>query len=127
MNEIYTAIFSKLNTDLVEPVLGHVPENYDAFPFVKLHPLELNENDTDTETGFSATFNVNCYSRYRGAKEVSELQQSVYNSLHRVALGDTVSYGISTIQQSYSNIVLDSDGLTRIGLQRFTIIFEPLP
>ena len=127
MNEIYTAIFNKLNTDLTQPVLGHVPENYDTFPYVKLHPLELNENDTDTETGFVATVQVSTYSRYRGSKEAGEIQQAIYNLLHRVTMADTASYGFSTIQQSYSNILLDSDGLTRIGVQRFTVIFEPLP
>jgi len=127
MNEIYAAIYSKLDADLTQPILDHAPENYDTFPYVKLHPLELDENDTDTETGFNATVQVSVYSRYRGSKEAADIQQSIYNSLHRVTLADTASYGISTIQQNYANILTDSDGLTRVGVQRFTVIFEPLP
>lgn len=127
MNEIYTSIFSRLSGNLSEPVFGHVPENQETFPYVKVKPLELNENDTDTENGFIATVQINTFSRYRGPKEIVDLQQSIYNLLHRVSLNDTISYSISTIHQDFSNIVTDQDGLTRIGLQRFTIIFEPLP
>jgi hypothetical protein len=127
MNEIYSAIYNKLDTDLTTPVFGHVPENEDGFPFVVVKPLESNNNDTDLETGFSSVVQIESYSRYRGSKEVSDLATSVYNSLHRVALPDTISYGISTIQQEFSNILTESDGLTRVSVQRFRVIFEPLP
>ena len=127
MNEIYSAIYNKLDTDLTTPVFGHVPENEDGFPFVVVKPLESSNNDTDTETGFDAIIQIEAYSRYRGSKEAADLQKQVYDALHRVTLGDTDSYGVSTMQQEFSNIVTDSDGLTRVGVQRFTVIFEPLP
>ena len=127
MNEIYSAIFTRLDTSLTYNVLGHVPENYSTFPYIKVNPLELSDNDTDTETGFSAVIQIESYSRYPGVKEVGEVQQAVYDLLHRATIADTASYGISTIHQEFSNILTESDGLTRVSVQRFIVIFEPLP
>jgi len=127
MNEIYTAIFNAIDTSTATPVLGHVPENYDTFPYIKVNSLENQENDTDLETGFVSTIQIEVFSRYRGQKECADLQGVIYGALHRVTLPDTVSYGLSTVQQEFSTILTESDGLTRTGVQRFTVIFEPLP
>jgi hypothetical protein len=127
MIEIYSAILNKLDADLVPPVLGHVPENYNTFPYVKVNPLENNNNDTDLETGFSSTIQIETYSQYRGVTEVCGIADDIYNSLHRVTLPDTTSYAFSTIHQEFSNILTESDGLTRVSVQRFTVIFEPIP
>jgi len=127
MIEIQDAIIDKLRTE--NPLLcffAYVEENQKP-PYSVVSFPELDENDTDTEAGFSASVQIESYSRYRGAKEVAEVNKAIYDSLHRVTLSDTDSYGISTIQQSFSSIVTEGDGLTRVSVQRFTVIFEPLP
>ncbi len=127
MNEIYAAIYSKLDTDLTQTIYDHVPENETAFPFVVLKPLENNNNDTDTELGFISTAQIEVYSRYRGSKEAATIQGLIYASLHRAAMTDTESYCFSTIQETFSTITTEGAGLTRVSVQRFTVIFEDKP
>lgn len=127
MSEIFAAIYTKLATDLSVDVFDNVPkDNYD-FPYVRIDPLVSNKADTDTETGFTSTVQIIAFSRYKGEKEISDLATQIYNSLHRWAFPDTASFGISTIHQEFSTIALEPDGLTRESIQRFRIIFEPLP
>lgn len=128
MNEIYAALFTKLNTDLNPvSVFDEVPQDNYSFPYVRIDPLILNQADTDTETGFSATVQIISYSQSKGSKEVVDLATNIYNSLHRFAFPDTASFGISTINQEFSTIALGTDGVTRQSIQRFNIVFEPLP
>lgn len=127
MNEIFQGIYTKLNTDLSVSVFDDVPQDGYNYPYVRIDPLVLNEADTDTETGFNATVQIIAFSQYKGSKEISNLATEIYNSLHRFAFPDTTSFGISTIHQEFSTIALESDGLTRESIQRFRIIFEPLP
>lgn len=127
MNEIYTAIYNAIDAAVNTPVLDHVPANYSRFPYVKVNSLKLNNNDTDTENGFRATIQIEAYSRYRGQKEAADINKLIYDALHRATLPDTASFGFSTIHQDFSNILTESDGLTRVSVQRFTVIFEPLP
>ena len=127
MNEIFAAIYTKLSADLTETVYDDVPQDSYGFPYVRIDPLVLNNNDTDLETGFSATLQVIGFSQYKGSKEIVDLATDIYNSLHRYAFPDTASFGVSTIHQEFSTIALESDGLTRQSIQRFNIIFEPLP
>ena len=127
MNEIYAAIYTKLNTDLSESVYDDVPQDNYSFPYVRIDPLQINNADTDGETGFTAMVQVIGFSQYKGSKEIVTLATSIYNSLHRWAFPNTTTYGISTIHQEFSTIALESDGLTRQSIQRFRVIFEPLP
>jgi len=127
VNEIFAAIYTKLNTDLSVNVFDDVPQDKYNFPYVRIDPLVSNEADTDTETGFDSTVQIIAFSQYKGSKEIADLQTEIYNSLHRFAMPDTASFGISTIHQEFSTIALEPDGLTRESIQRFRIIFEPLP
>lgn len=127
MNEIFQEIFTKLDTDLTVSVFDDVPQNKYNFPYVRIDPLVLNEADTDVETGFNATVQIIAFSQYKGSKEIVDLATDIYNSLHRFAFPDTASFGVSTINQEFSTIALERDGLTRQSIQRFNIIFEPLP
>jgi hypothetical protein len=127
VNEIFSAIYTKLNTDLSVSVFDDVPQDIYNFPYVRIDPLTLNEADTDNETGFNATVQIIAFSQSKGSKEIADLSTQIYNSLHRFAMPDTASFGISTVHQEFSTIALESDGLTRQSIQRFNIIFEPLP
>ena len=126
VNEIYAAIYARLDDQLTVPVFDHVPESEQGFPFVRLDAPELTENDVDDKPGYTATMTVIAYSRYRGTKEVSGIATDIHTALNRWAAPDTVSYSFSTIHQEFSSIVTESDGVTRMSLQRYRIIFEPL-
>lgn len=130
MNEIFKAIYDRLTAQLTPVVYDHVPQDLNVYPFVRLDPVQPVPNDTDTETGFIAEIQVISYSRnenYEGNKEIVDLTDSIYNALHRYALPDTANFGISGINETFRSISTDADGLTRIGAQRYNIIFEPLP
>lgn len=127
IHEIYSAIFARLDAQLATPVFGHVPEGEDGYPFTRVDPLELDNNDTDTETGFTGEIQIVTFSRFKGGEEVSGIALNVYDALHRYAMPDTSSYAVSTIHQNFSNIIPADDGLTRHSVQRFKIIFEPIP
>ena len=126
INEVYSAIYARLDDQLSVSVFDHVPENEAGFPFVRVDPPALTENDVDDKSGFTAVINVIAYSRYRGSKEIADLAKEVYDALHRWAAPDTTSYSFSTIHQDFSSIVTESDGVTRMSLQRYILIFEPL-
>ena len=129
MNEINTAIYDMLTSQLAESVYDHVPQdlNENNYPFVRVDSLEINNNDVDDKTGFSATIQIVGFSRYRGVKEVSNIADSVYNSLNRFNFPDTSNYGISGIEETIRKIIVQSDGLTRNSVQRYELNFEPLP
>ena len=127
MNEIFKAIYDRLTAQLSESVYDHVPQDLDVFPYVRIDPLEAEPNDTDTELGFIATAQIITFSRYRGSKETNDIMTNIYTALHRYAIPDTASYGISGIKETFRQTAVEDDGLTRVGVQRYTITFEQLP
>jgi len=129
MNEIYSAIYQRLSDQLNIEIYDHVPQFKDDsdYPFIRLDPLEISSNDVDDKTGFSATIQIVGFSRYRGSKEVSNIADSVYNSLNRFNFPDTSNYGISGIEETLRKIIVQGDGLTRNSVQRYELNFEPLP
>lgn len=129
MNEIYQGVFDKLRTDLATSITIYddVPQDVYEFPYVRIDPLTSNEADTDNETGFNSTVQIIAFSQVKNSVEIVDLATQIYNSLHRYAFPDTASFGVSTIHQEFSTIALEGDGLTRQSIQRFNIIFEPLP
>ncbi len=129
MNEIYSAIYQRLSDQLSIEIYDHVPQFKDDsnYPFIRLDPLEISANDVDDKTGFSATIQIVGFSRYRGSKEVSNIADTVYNSLNRFEFPVTSNYGISGIEETLRKIIVQSDGLTRNSVQRYELNFEPLP
>jgi len=124
MIEIQGAIISKIKASILTNVYSYVPEKTDP-PYIVVSFPELDENDTDTEEGFISTVQITSTSRYRGYKEISDINKELYSLLHRTAMDDTDEYAFSTIQQEFSSILTDDDGLTRVSVQRFSVIFEP--
>lgn len=131
MNEIYTAIYERLSDELDVAVGDHIPQDSD-YPYVQINGLNLTNNDTVVETGFTGTIDIITWSRYRGRKEVSTIMAEIFDALHHYDLGDSlihgikINYGVSTIHQAFSQIITEGDGLTRQGIQRFNIIFEEI-
>ena len=129
MNEIYKAIFDRLTVQLTANVYDHVPQDLEDsnYPFVRVDNIQPNDNGTDTEKAFTATVQIVGFSRYRGSKEINTLADDVYNNIHRWAFPDTATYGVSGIRETFRNIAVQADGLTRNSVQHYEIIFEPLP
>lgn len=126
MNEVYAAIYARLEDQLSIPVHDHVPQDTEAYPFVRVDPLQSLNNDVDDKSGFSATIQIVGYSQYRGTKEISTLASDIYTALHRYAFPDTINYGISGIEEAFRRIATQPDGLTRNSVQQYELFFEPL-
>jgi hypothetical protein len=126
INEIYNALFDRVDDQLTQDVFDHVPENYNTFPYIKIDPPQIDDNDTDDKAGFTGTIQITAFSRYKGSKEAADIALNIYNALNRYDMPDTSNYGFSTINQEFSNIITADDGLTRHSVQRFRIIFELL-
>lgn len=130
INALQAAIYARLDSQLTAPVYDHVPQADDpssdaAFPYVVIDQLTLNEADTNDTNAFVGSIMVHSWSRYRGAKEILELQEGIYNALHQYNNSLTVSgYGVSSIYQTLSEVLRENDTITRHGVQRFRVIIE---
>jgi len=129
MNELFAAIYTRLNAQLTVNVYDQVPQDLSSanYPFVRIDAIQTANNDTDSENGFSATMQIVGFSQYRGAKEINTMVDSVYDALQHWAFPDTATYGISGIQETFKTIAVQPDGLTRNSVQQYEIIFEKLP
>jgi len=129
MNELFAAIYTRLNAQLTVNVYDQVPQDLSSanYPFVRIDAIQTANNDTDSENGFSATMQLVGFSQYRGAKEINTMVDSVYDALQHWAFPDTATYGISGIQETFKTIAVQPDGLTRNSVQQYEIIFEKLP
>lgn len=128
MIALQTAIFTKLNTDLVPPVYDHVPQAADpsddtAFPYVTIGDDDYNAWDTDDSVGYEVLIDVHVWSRKRGKKETKEIQQAIYNSLNRAELTVT-GYDFISIDFTFADSALDPDGITRHGVIRFRCLLD---
>tara|TARA_R110002167_G_scaffold234760_1_gene440050 strand:+ start:25 stop:417 length:393 start_codon:yes stop_codon:yes gene_type:complete len=129
MNELFAAIYTRLSAEITANVYDQVPQDLpdSSYPFVRIDAIQPSDNGTDLETGFIATLQVVGFSQYRGVKEINNLADSVYDTLHRWSFPDTATYGISGIRETFRSIAVQPDGLTRNSVQQYEIMFEPLP
>ena len=123
IDALHAAIYAKLDTALSVPIYSAVPQG-DAEPaFVTMDGFRANRNDTDTETGFDGTIDVHVWTEYEGWKELCTLQTTIYNAMHRTALTVT-GHAVIDVQQEFSEMRRDPDGITKHGIQRFRVIIE---
>lgn len=111
-------------------IYDQVPQVDDAadssdFPYVVIGEWTMTQNDTDTDTGFDATLTLHTWSRQRDYQECQRVMTEVYNALHRHTGWVVPGYGVSGIHQEFSDLMRDPDGITRHGVQRYRIYFEP--
>nr|WP_297388262.1 DUF3168 domain-containing protein [uncultured Roseateles sp.] len=126
---LQTAVFTRLAAALAPvAVYDHVPQAVDPgsdvpFPYVTIGEDEPREWDTDTEDGFEATFTVHVWSRQLGRLQVKQLQDEIYDALHRYNLPVT---GYETVLLSFESATTlqDPDGITQHGVSRFRGLFE---
>lgn len=120
--EIQKAVFTRLNNALSVPVYDAVPDNAVA-PYVVIGDDTLIEFDSDLLNGFEATVTIHTWSVYRGRFEVKQLMGLIYNALHRAEL-NVQGYNLVGCDCEFSETFLESDGVTRHGIQRFRILIR---
>ncbi|HEU0118813.1 MAG TPA: DUF3168 domain-containing protein [Alphaproteobacteria bacterium] len=127
---VQEAVLSALTASSeVQSVLGSPARVYDhvpvgaVFPYAVFGPLHIAPYDTKTEIGFEQIVTLNIWSRYRGAKEVKDIFQAIYDTLHRATLSVAGEVFLSCEFHS-ADIMPDSDGLTYQGEVRYAIITQ---
>lgn len=130
---LQNAIYDKLDADAAlsalivgiydNPSQVTDPSDNDLFPFLTIGDTVLRPWDSDTETGTEATNTIHVWSRAGHFIEVKEIQQAVYNILHR---GTMVISGAVFIASDYisQDAQRDQDAITIHGVQEFRIIYD---
>lgn len=122
------AIIGAIRTTLITEGLvvydGTAPQG-DPMPYVVIGEVRSSNADTDNTIGFEAMVDIHVWSEYRGRLEAANMQEQIYNALHRndtlALLGDYHNIGIT---QDFAHIMIDSDNITRHGVQQFTITYD---
>lgn len=126
MNEIFSAIYARLTSEIAFPVYDHVPQDSTEYPFVRIDPIQTDNDDTVNKNGFTATLQIIGYSRYRGLKEINDLSDGIYNALHHWEMPNTATYAVGNLIQALRQVINLQDGITRNSIQRFNFFIEPL-
>ena len=125
MNEILTALFTRLSTELTTPVFDYVPQGTD-YPYVSIRVIQADNDDTDTEISNSVTISITGYSRYRGYKELMILADEITTALNNWQMVNTTSFAVGTFKEQFRQFLIDADNLTRYSVQEYIFYYEPL-
>lgn len=121
----HAGLAALLSTDPVDgsvAVYDHAPQDA-TFPYLVIDPPSGTDHDTDNTLGWDGELTINSWSRFRGFEEIGQIQRQTDEALNRTE--PTVVDGtIVTLHRVNSDSVLDDDGLTRHGIQRFRVIIE---
>ena len=92
------------------------------FPYVEIGEIDLGDFGGYSFAGFEGTYTIHTWSQARGRKQCQEIMNRIYTLLHRVDL--SLGSGFSTIANicEQSQTIIDSDGRTYHGIQRFKLI-----
>lgn len=124
------AIYETLTGDL--PLMAMLTGIYDhvdqgtSFPYAVIGEDGASEWDTDTEVGADSTITIHTWSRERGRKETKEIQERIYEILHRqdMTIEDAI---FRFLLWQFSDSFLEPDGITRHGVMRFRLVYDSLP
>ncbi len=127
---LQSAIFATLSADAgVKSLIGdparifdHVPPE-SVFPYVVIGEASSGPFDAKTQDGMEQTLTLHAWSRYRGLKEIKDIMAAVANALDQQAL-NLAGHTLILLHFEFGTTFLDSDGLTRHGVQRFRAITQ---
>lgn len=124
------AVFAALGADAgIKALLGDPPRIYDhvppagAFPYLVLGEATSQPFDAKTEDGMEQTLTLHTWSRYRGLKETKDIMAAVAAVLddQPLSLG---GHTLVLLRFAFGTTSLESDGLTRHGVQRFRALTQ---
>jgi hypothetical protein len=124
------AVFAALSADAgVKSLLGdparifdHVPPSSD-FPYLVLGEATTTPFDAKTEDGMEQTLTLHTWSRARGLRETKEIMAAAVKVLDGPSLALS-GHTLILLRFEFAATFLDSDGLTRHGVQRFRAITQ---
>lgn len=121
------AIYSRLTSDAplmakLTGVFDFIPDNQ-AYPFIQIGEVDFSPFDTQTFDGFEGMVTINLWHRSgsRGRAALHDIQNDVYNLLHKW-IPSISGYTVVSMRFDFSNIIVDPDAVTYHGVQRFKIL-----
>lgn len=127
--EVQVAIKARLTGDSAHMALLAGDGIYDEpsqnvpFPYQTIGDISETVSDTFQEGMRTLTATIDTWSRYKGNKEASAIQDSEIKLLHRAALA-LASLHCVGCRCTYDDIQPDPDGLTRHGVTRYEIVVQ---
>ena len=126
---IDAAIFDALDAALTAPVYGagNVPDNLED-RYVVIGNNTAIDWSTDGRTGFEMTVTIHTWDTIptsRGFYNLKLLMGEVYITLSRANL-TIYGYNVLELDYEFSESMLDPDGLTTHGVQRFRVYMRAL-
>ena len=123
-NDYVKAVYAKLNaTSGLTGIVSESLNDTDSFPKIWLEDGGADDWSNKDDDGLDAIVNLHIGSRYRGTKELRELMSKCHTALHNADL--TLANGQSVLCQfTRHDIVTDSDGTTRHGVMRFSLLIS---
>src|SRR5690554_4760177 len=120
MLDIQAAIYTRLASVLSVDVWDDVPQQPE-FPYVVIGDDTAVDWSADAYIGTDATLTIHVWSRQSGRSETKAIQQEIDEALNRF---DLVVDGLDvvTLHREFSQTMLDPDGRTRHGVQRFRLM-----
>jgi len=103
-------------------VFDHVPAN-SAFPYVVIGEATARDWDTKTDDGMEQTLTVHTWSRARGAGETKQIMAAIIDTLDHAPLV-VAGHALVLIRFEFTQTLVDPDGLTHHGVQRFRAITQ---
>jgi len=124
VNEIYKAIFDRVNSQTDYDCFDEIPQDWAVYPVIKIEPVDQDLLDMDDATDFDLTIQIISYSKYSGSKEILDIAKTIYTALHRWAATNTTTYAITNVKQVFDSTIAESK--IRKNIQRYLITYEDL-
>jgi hypothetical protein len=122
---VYAALTG--NAELMAAISGvydHVPADT-AFPYVTIGETTVTDWSSKTFDGQVHDVTLHIWSRTRGRKETKEIMALLYDTLNDTAL-DVAGQELVDIRFDFAQTLLDADGLTFHGIQRYRAVTRAL-
>ena len=120
MQEVQAAIYTRLASVLSVDVWDDVPQQPE-FPYVVIGDDTAVDWSADAYIGTDATLTIHVWSRQSGRSETKAIQQEIDEALNRFELV-VDGLDVVTLHREFSQTMLDPDGRTRHGVQRFRLL-----
>lgn len=120
---VQTAIYSALNNSVSCQVYDVAPQNSD-FPYITIGQATAIVNDTDTTVSQQFEYTIHVWTEgNESSKECKLLQGEVFDALYLIKFSET-GYKFTKNTFLNSDSFVDSDGVTRHGIQDFKLTIE---
>lgn len=106
-------------------VFDHVPQG-SVFPYLVIGEVSATPFDTKTEAGLDQRLTIHTWSRYRGRKETKDIMAAVLAVLDGQSLAVS-GHTLVLLRFEFATTIVDDDGLTRHGVQRFGALTQLAP